>query len=33
MKLIWCKGFPQIYAQLEEGMGQSAMGIYETYLV
>ena len=26
MKLIWCNGFPEIYAQLEEG-GQSAMGI------
>ena len=29
MKLIWCNGFPEIYAQLEErGGGQSAMGIY-----
>ena len=27
MKLIWCNGFPKIYAQLEEGLGQSAMGI------
>ena len=27
MKLIWCSGFPEIYAQLEEGMwGQSAIG-------
>ena len=21
MKLIWCNGFPDIYAQLEEGVG------------
>ena len=21
MKLIWCNGFPEIYARLEEGMG------------
>ena len=21
MKLIWCSGFPEIYAQLEEGVG------------
>ena len=21
MKLIWCSGFPKIYAQLEEGVG------------
>ena len=27
VKLIWCSGFPEIYAQLEEGWGQSAMGI------
>ena len=27
MKLIWCNGFPEIYASLEEGWGQSAMGI------
>ena len=28
LKLIWCNGFPEIYAQLEEGgWGQSAMGI------
>ena len=27
MKHIWCNGFPEIYAQLEEGWGQSAMGI------
>ena len=28
MKLIWCKGFPEIYDQLEDGgWGQSAMGI------
>ena len=26
VKLMWCNGFPEIYAQLEEG-GQSAMGI------
>ena len=30
MKLIWCNGFPDIYAQLEEEGwgGSSAMGIY-----
>ena len=48
MKLIWwnaipeiicCNGFPEIYALLEEGWGQSSMDIYalcyiaETYLV
>ena len=36
MKLIWCNGFPDMYAQLEEVWGQSAMcicAIYETYLV
>ena len=28
MKCIWCNGFPEIYAQLEEaGWGQFAMGI------
>ena len=27
MKLIWCTGFPEIYAQLEERWGQSAIGI------
>ena len=27
MKCIWCNGFPEIYAQLERGWGQSAMGI------
>ena len=27
MKLIWCTGFPDIYARLEEGWGQSPMGI------
>ena len=28
MKLIWCNGFAQIYAQLEEGgWGQTAIGI------
>ena len=27
VKLIWCSGIPEIYAQLEEGVGQSAMGI------
>ena len=28
MKLIWCNGFPEISAHLEEGgWGQSAMGI------
>ena len=24
---FWCNGFPDIYAQLEEGWGQSAIGI------
>ena len=28
MKHIWCNGFPDIYAQLDEGVGQSAMGMY-----
>ena len=23
----WCNGFPEIYVQLEEGRGHSAMGI------
>ena len=27
MKLMCCNGFPEIYAQLEEGVGQSAMGM------
>ena len=27
MQLLWCHGFPGIYAQLEEGWGQSAIGI------
>ena len=27
MKLIWYNGFPEIYAWLEEGWGQSYMGI------
>ena len=30
MKLIWCNGFGEIYAQLEEGWHYV---IYETYLV
>ena len=39
MKLIWCSGFPEIYAQLEEGVGVNLpwiyvhSAIYETYLV
>ena len=28
MKLIGCSGFSEIYAQLEEGVGQFAMVIY-----
>ena len=28
MKLIWCNGFPDIYAQLEEGWGS----IYHGYM-
>ena len=27
MNLIWCNGFPDIYVQLKEGRGHSAMGI------
>ena len=27
IKHIWCNGFPDIYALLEEGGGQTAMGI------
>ena len=26
MKLIWCNGFPEIYARLEEGMGSICHG-------
>ena len=26
MKLIWCSGFPEIYAQLEEGVGSICHG-------
>ena len=26
MKLIWCNGFPEIYAQLEEGAGSNCHG-------
>ena len=40
MKLIWCNGFPEIYAQLEKGMGSicnrymcMVLYIYVTYLV
>ena len=40
MKLLWCHGFPQLYAQLEEGMGSIChrymcivLYIYETDLV
>ena len=39
MKLIWCSGFPDIYAQLEVGGGVSLSlvdvhsAIYESYLV
>ena len=28
MKLLWCNGFVEIYAQLEEGWGQSAIVMY-----
>ena len=31
MKLIWCYGFAEIYAWLEGGGGQSAMGIYALF--
>ena len=27
VKLIWCSGFPEIYAWLERGWGQSSIGI------
>ena len=27
MKHIWCNGFPEIYAQLEEGVGSVGHGI------
>ena len=27
VKLLWCSGFPEIYAQLKEGGGQFAIGI------
>ena len=39
MKLIWCSGFPEVYAGLEEGGGVSLPWVYvpssicETYLV
>ena len=39
MKVIWCSGFPDIYAQLEVGGGFNLpwvyvhSAIYETYLV
>ena len=32
VKLTWCSGFPEICARLEEGWGQSAMGICEFYM-
>ena len=28
MKHIWCSGVAEIYGQLEESWGQSAIGIY-----
>ena len=28
MKLIWCSGFPEIYAQLEEGGGVNLPWVY-----
>ena len=28
MKCIWCSGVALIYGQLEEGAGQSAIGIF-----
>ena len=39
MKPMWCNGFPQIYAQLDEGDGLNLpwvyvhSAIYETYVV
>ena len=39
MKIIWCSGFPEIYAQLEEGVGSVCAWVYVhsaicgTYLV
>ena len=33
MKFIWCNGFPEIYAHLEEGgWGQSVWGICAIYI-
>ena len=29
MNLIWCKGFPEIYPQLEEEQGQSIMKLMQ----
>ena len=29
VKLIWCSGLPWIYAQLEEGWGQSVMKLIQ----
>ena len=28
MKLIWCSGFPEIYAQLQMGVGSVCHGVY-----
>ena len=28
MKHIWCNGFPEIYAQLEEGRGVNLQWVY-----
>ena len=39
MEVIWCSGFPEIFAQLEEGVGSVCAWVYvhssicETYLV
>ena len=39
MKVIWCSGFPEIYVQLEEGVGSVCVWVYVhsaicgTYLV
>ena len=33
VKVIWCSGFPDIYAQLKEGWGQSAMGVCVFYYI
>ena len=33
MKLMWCHGFPEIYAQLEEGGGINLTWVYVLYIL